>query len=59
MEQSEMPIGFTMALAQNPEAMQKFAMLTEEEKQKIISGTHSVKSGDEMRRYVSALVSNM
>ena len=33
MEQGEMPIGFSMALAQNPQAMQKFAMLSEEKKE--------------------------
>lgn len=58
MKKNEMPIGFAMALAQNPEAMQKFAMLSEDKKQEIIDGTHSVKSKDEMHRYVNDLVSN-
>lgn len=50
-----MPMGFSMALAQNPEAMQKFAMLSESEKQQIIDGTHSVKSKQEMHEYVNKL----
>ena len=45
-----------MALAMNPEAMQKFGALSEEQKQQIIAGTHAVKSRDEMRRYVDSLV---
>lgn len=57
MEPYEMPVGFGMALAQNPAAMQKFAMLSEEEKQKIIEGTHSVSSREDMHRYVNRLIS--
>ncbi len=56
MTKDEMPVGFAMALAMNPEAMQKFGELSEEEKRKIIDGTHSVKSRDEMHRYVDSLV---
>ena len=33
----EMPLGFSMALAQNPLALQKFAMLSEEKKKQIIN----------------------
>ncbi|MBE6623282.1 MAG: hypothetical protein E7621_03760 [Ruminococcaceae bacterium] len=57
MDREEMPIGFSMALAMNPEAMQKFAMLSEDKKQKIIAGTHTVRSKEEMNRYVSSIVS--
>ncbi len=55
MKRDEMPVGFSMALAQNPEAMQKFALLSEDEKKKIIEGTHSVKSKQEMHEYVNKL----
>lgn len=57
MEANEIPVGFAMALAQNPQAMQKFALLSEDKKQKIIAGTHSVKSREEMHQYVNDLVS--
>lgn len=57
MKRDEMPIGFTMALAQNPDAMQKFAMLNEDKKREIVARTHSIKSKDEMHRYVTNLVS--
>lgn len=56
MKRDEMPIGFSMALAQNPRAMQKFAMLSEDKKQEIINGTHSVKSKQEMHEYVNKLI---
>ncbi len=56
MTKDEMPVGFAMALAMNPEAMKKFGALSEEQKQQIIAGTHGVKSRDEMRRYVESLV---
>lgn len=56
MTKDEMPVGFVMALAMNPEAMQKFGTLSEEQKQQIIAGTHAVKSRDEMRHYVDSLV---
>ncbi len=58
MERNEMPIGFAMALAMNPEAMQKFATLSEEQKQEVIAGTHNVKSRDEMHRYVNSLAND-
>lgn len=56
MTKDEMPVGFAMALAMNPEAMQKFGTLSEEQKQQIIAGTHAVKSRDKMRHYVDSLV---
>ncbi len=56
MTKYEMPVGFAMALAMNPEAMEKFGALSEKQKQEIIAGTHAVKSRDEMHRYVDSLV---
>ncbi len=58
MKRNEMPIGFSMALAMNPEAMQKFALLVEDKKQTIIAGTHGIKSKDEMQRYVNNIVND-
>ena len=51
MQRGQMPVGFSMALAQNQEAMQKFATLSEDKKQQIIQGTHSVKSRKEMHHF--------
>ncbi|MGN1094958.1 MAG: hypothetical protein ACI4QR_01070 [Eubacteriales bacterium] len=58
MEKNEMPVGFAMALAQNPEAMQKFAMLGEDKKQELIAGTHSVQSREEMHQYIRDFIFN-
>ena len=44
----------TNQLEQNPEAMQKFAMMSEKKKE-ILNGTHSVKSNREMHEYVNKL----
>ena len=56
MNMEELPLGFGMALAQHPEAMARFAALTEAEQQAIISGTHSVHSKQEMQAYVERLM---
>lgn len=52
-----MPIGLGMALAMNPEAMQKFASLPERKKREIINGTHSVSSKAQMQQYVDNIIS--
>lgn len=57
MENYEMPIGLGMALAMNPEAMQKFASLPESKKREIINVTHSVSSKAQMRQYVDNIIS--
>ena len=57
MKHYEMPLGLGMALAQNPEAMQKFSNLTESKKKEIIQGTHAVTSKAEMKQYVENIVS--
>ncbi len=56
MENYEMPIGLGMALAQRPEAMEKFAALNDAKKQEIINGTHSISSKEEMRQYVDKII---
>ena len=52
----DLPLGFGMALAQHPEAMARFAGLSEEEQQAIIDGAHAVRSKQEMRSYVENLM---
>jgi len=56
MEQNELPLGFGMALAQHPEAMERFAALPEEEQRAILDGVHAVRSKQEMRAYVERLM---
>ena len=50
-----MQIGFSMTLDLNPEAMERFAMMNEAQKQQIIDGTHNIKSKQEMHEYVNKL----
>ncbi len=57
MEKNEMPVGLGMALAMNPEAMQKFSSLPEMKKQEIINGTHTISSKAEMKQYVENIKS--
>ena len=57
MENNKMPVGLGMALAQRPEAMEKFVSLSETKKQEIINATHSVLSKEEMRQYVDKIIS--
>ncbi len=52
MKNYQMPVGLGMALAQRPEAMEKFASLSDAKKLEIINGTHSIASKEEMRQYV-------
>ena len=52
---TELPLGFGMALAQNEAAMHRFESLTEAEKQAVLQQAHSVQSKAEMRRLVSGL----
>ncbi len=56
MDNFEMPVGLGMALAMNPEAMQKFASLPEKQKWEIVSGTHAVGSKKEMKQYVENII---
>ena len=51
----DLPLGFGMALAQHPEAMARFAALSEAEQQAMIDGAHAVRSKEEMRCYVERL----
>lgn len=57
MYQNELPVGFGMALAMDTEAMNKFASLSEEQKQEIIAAAHSVNSKIEMQMLVDNIKS--
>lgn len=55
MENTKLPLGFGMALAQNEPAMKAFEALSETEKQAVIQKTHSVNSKREMQQLVASL----
>lgn len=50
------PVGFGMALAQNEEAMNAFAMMTKEEKQAIWKKAYAARSAQDMQRIVSSII---
>lgn len=51
-DNNELPIGFTMELAQHSDILNQFAGLSKEEQDIIIHGARQVKSHNEMRHYV-------
>ena len=52
----EIPLGFGMALAQNPTAMDVFAALPQKQRKDVIRKTETIRSKEEMRSYVDSLV---
>ena len=55
MDKAELPAGFAFALARNPDAMKKFANLSESEKSEIMQRVHQVSSKREMQALVASL----
>lgn len=51
-ENQELPLGFTMALAQHSDILNKFAKLPKSEQDALVEGAKNVRSKDEMRSYV-------
>ncbi|MGN0355176.1 MAG: hypothetical protein ACI4EI_08900 [Muricoprocola sp.] len=51
----ELPIGFTMELAQHSDILNRFAQLSEQEQKNVIDGARKVKSRNEMRDYVESI----
>ena len=56
MDFAKVPIGFGMELAQDEAAMQRYAILTKEEKRAILKRAHSARSEKEMRDVVASIV---
>ena len=52
----KVPIGFGMALAMNPPALNAYSAMTEEQKQAILSRAHNAQSKQEMHRIVNSIV---
>lgn len=51
-------MGLAMALAQNPDAMEEFARLSDEERQQLLHDVHEVESKAEMRALVDHLTNH-
>ncbi|MGN0691257.1 MAG: hypothetical protein ACI4K7_02795 [Oscillospiraceae bacterium] len=55
MKKEDIPMGFGIALAMDPQAMQVFSALPESRQRQMIDGTHAVSSKEEMRQYVEKI----
>jgi len=51
----KVPIGFGMALAMNPPAMNAYSAMTEAEKQAVLNKAHNAKSEKEMHQIVNSI----
>lgn len=54
----KVPIGFGMALAMNPTALNAYSAMTEEQKQAILDRAHHARSKREMHDIVSSIATN-
>ena len=51
----QVPIGFGMALARNPQALNAYSAMTEEQKQALLNRAHNARSEQEMNRIVNGI----
>ena len=51
----KIPIGFGMALAMNPPALNAYSAMTELEKQDVLNKAHNARSEQEMRQIVNGI----
>lgn len=56
MDYYKVPIGFGMALAMNPPALNAWSAMTEQQKQEILSRAHNAGSQTEMQEIVQRIV---
>lgn len=59
MDYYKVPIGFGMALAMNPPALNAYSAMTEEQKQAVLNKAHNARSEMEMHQIVNSLASNL
>ena len=52
---ADLPLGFGMALAQHPQAMDRFVHMTDREQEQILSQIHNINSKEEMQSFVARL----
>lgn len=55
MDYTQLPAGFSMALAMNPPALNAYAAMTPEQKQSVLAQAGKVKSQKEMADLVNSL----
>ena len=54
---SNIPMGFSMALSKNLDAMNYFSSISHDKQKQIIDGTHNIRSKQEMNEYVKNIKS--
>lgn len=55
MEQNQLPLGFSMALAQHPKSMERFSRFTASEKETVLAQARQASSKEEMQSLVRSL----
>ena len=55
MEGEDLPLGFSFALAQNPDAMKAFSNLSKQAQTEILQRAHAVSAKGEMQSLVNSL----
>lgn len=51
----EVPVGLGIALCKNPQALQKYASMSSDQKHAVISQTHGVNSSSDMDAFVEKI----
>ncbi len=51
----KVPIGFGLALAMNPPALNAYSAMTEDQKQAILNKAHNARSEQEMHRIIDSI----
>ncbi|NLZ81288.1 MAG: hypothetical protein GX913_05740 [Clostridiales bacterium] len=54
-DNNELPLGFTMTLAQHSDILNQFTKLPKTERDEIVEGAKQVRSKNEMRDYVTSM----
>ena len=55
MDFAKLPVGFSMALAQNTPALERFGQMTQQQRQFYIDRAHNARSEREMEQIVSSI----
>lgn len=58
MDYYKVPIGFGMALAMNPPALNAYSAMTEQQKQTVLNRAHNARSEKEMHEIVNSIAAN-
>lgn len=54
-DHEELPIGFTMELAQHSDILNRFSQLSKQEQESVIQGARNINSRNDMRNYVESI----